>query len=97
MIEFTNTTREHLMYFAGDGSWGDGSDIVIVDTTELDGHYVDMMDELGDYYRSDFMRWYVDNQGHDQRQGEYTACEVCELWENGTEDEIIADLDSEEE
>jgi hypothetical protein len=34
------------------------------------------------------MRWYVDNQTHDQNVGEYENCVICERWEDGTEDEI---------
>lgn len=95
MIEYDDVNTEGFMYFAGDGSWGDASDIVIVNTTELDGHFTEFIDELHDYQRPDFMRWYVENQTHDQMEGD-TACQICELWESGTEDEIIEMLEGEE-
>ena len=91
MIEYNNTANENFMYFAGDGSYGDASDVVIVDVKELDGHFSEFIDELSDYQVPDFMRWYVENQTHDQLEGE-TACGICELWQTGTEDEILEDL-----
>ena len=95
MIEYTNTTHDFLLYVAGDGSWGEASDLVIVNVEELDGHYAEFIDELHDYQRPDFMRWYVENQSHDQMEGD-TACQICELWESGTEDEIMEMLEEEE-
>ena len=96
MIEYSNEgTSRDFMYVAGDGSWGDASDVVIVDVTELDGHFTEFMDELFDYQRPDYMRWYVDNQGHDQLPQD-SACEVCNLWESGTEDEILEQLQATE-
>jgi hypothetical protein len=41
------------------------------------------------------MRWYVDNQTHDQWEGD-SACEICNLWQTGTEDEIQEQLQEEE-
>lgn len=93
MIDFDNTTKPNLMFFADEGSWGDASDIVIVDVSELDGHFTEVIDEVSDHKRPEFMRWYVDNQTHDQTMGEYTNCTICELWETGTEDEILEELD----
>ena len=95
MIEYENTIKDGLMFFAGDGSWGDASDVVIVNVEELDGHFGDFIDELHDYQRPDFMRWYVENQTHDQMEGD-TACQICELWESGTEDEILEELENED-
>ena len=95
MIEYNNTTHEDFMYFAGDGSWGDASDVVIVNVQELDGHFAEFLDELHDYQIPDFMRWYVDNQTHDQTEGD-TACDICYAWQTGTEDEIIEALEEEE-
>ena len=97
MIEFDNANarpERHYSYFSADGTWGDAEDIVIVDVTELDGHYGEFLDELHDWQRPDFMRWYVENQTHDQREGDYTACEVCSGWESGTEDDIIEELEN---
>ena len=94
MIEYTNSTQDGFMFFAGDGSWGDASDVLIVNVRELDGHFTEFMDELSDYQRPDFMRWYVDNQTHDQLEGD-TACDVCERWQSGTEDEILEALEEE--
>jgi hypothetical protein len=99
MIEYSKDTDEladrNLMYFTEDGSWGSADDVVIIDVTELDGHFSDFIDELKDWQLPDFMRWYVNNQTHDQMQGEYTACQVCEYWDNGmTEDEILEDLEN---
>jgi len=94
MIEYSNETKPDFMFFAGDGSWGDASDIVIVNVEELDGHFVEFMEELRDYQRPDFMRWYVENQTHDQMESN-TACDVCERWESGTEDEILEELEEE--
>ena len=100
MIEYSKTENEQperfMMYFAGEGSWGDASDIVVIDVSEIDGHYTEMIDEVADYKRPDFMRWYVDNQTHDQTIGEYTNCEICERWEDGTEDEIQEALEDED-
>lgn len=98
MIEYSQDTdyktERYLSYFAGDGSWGDASDIVIVDVTELDGHFSEVLDEISDYKRPDFMRWYVENQTHDQDPNDYTSCRVCEHWDEGmTEDEIIETLE----
>lgn len=95
MIEYTNSTQEGFMYFAGDGSWGDASDVAIINVQELDGHFTEFLDELHDYQIPDFMRWYVENQTHDQWEGN-SACEVCNLWQSGTEDEIIEELEGEE-
>jgi hypothetical protein len=98
MIEFSNNEKPNFMYFAGEGSWGDASDIVVVNVDELDGHFEEMMEEVSDYNIPDFMRWYVDNQGHDQRSSDISYCEVCNCWESGlTEDEIIESLDEDEE
>jgi hypothetical protein len=100
MIEYQQDTdykpNRDFMYFAGDGSWGDASDVVIVDITELDGHFTEFIDELHDWQRPDFMRWYVENQGHDQWEGD-TACRVCEQWDSGmNEDEILEELEATE-
>lgn len=100
MIEFDNATatpERSRQYFASDGSWGDAEDILIVDITELDGHYAEMLEELSDWELPDFMRWYVDNQTHDQIQNENTACRVCTRWEQGTEDEILEELENEDD
>ena len=91
------TQDRWLMYFASDGSWGHADDIAVVDVTELDGHYTDFVDELNEWQLPDFMRWYVENQTHDQQEHSYTSCRVCEQWDSGmTEDEILEDLDLEE-
>jgi hypothetical protein len=95
MIEYNNTIKDDFMYFAGDGSWGDASDVVIVNVEELDGHFAEFIDELSDYQRPDFMRWYVENQTHDQLPQD-SACEICNLWESGTEDEIQEMLNADE-
>jgi len=87
MIEYENTIKDDLLYFAGDGSWGDASDLVIINAEELDGHFTEFVDELHDYQRPDYVRWYVENQTHDQLPQD-SACEICNLWESGTEDEI---------
>ncbi len=96
MIEYTNSTQEGFMFFAGEGSWGDASDVVIVNVQELDGHFTDVIDELSDWQLPNFMRWYVENQTHDQRTSDYSACDVCACWESGTEDDIIEELDSQD-
>lgn len=97
MIEYSNEYNKlNLMFFSEDGSWGSADDIVIIDTAEIDSHFVQVMEELSDSKRPDFMRWFVQNQTHDQLEGDYSACEICERWENGTEDEIISDLESED-
>lgn len=100
MIEFDNANarpERYYSYFSADGTWGDAEDIVIVDVTELDGHYSEFLDELHDWQRPDFMRWYVENQTHDQQEHSYTACRVCEQWDEGkTEDEILEELEGEE-
>jgi hypothetical protein len=97
MIEYGHNTdyktERDLIYFAGEGSWGDASDLVVVDVTELDGHFTEFIGELRDWELPDFMRWYVDNQTHDQTEGD-TACDVCYRWQSGTEDEIIEELES---
>lgn len=101
MIEYSVNTDQSidrsLMYFAGDGSWGTADDIVLVDITELDGHFTEVIDELNEWQLPDFMRWYVENQTHDQQEHSYTACRVCEQWDSGmTEDEIIVYLEEED-
>jgi ferritin len=99
MIEFDNANarpERYRQYFAGDGSWGDAEDIVVIDITELDGHFSEFLDELHDWQLPDFMRWYVENQTHDQWEGD-TACRVCELWQSGTEDEILEELENEDD
>jgi hypothetical protein len=98
MIEFDSDNlkaERYYSYFSDDGSWGDASDVVIIDITELDGHFTEFIDELRDGQRPDFMRWYVENQTHDQWEGD-AACEVCNLWESGTEDEILEELQATE-
>ena len=100
MIEYGEETPDtmgtNLMYFASDGSWGDASDIVVIDTTELDGHFGEFIDELSDWEIPNFMRWYVENQTHDQIPNDNTACRVCTRWdEDITEDEILEELDEE--
>jgi hypothetical protein len=97
MIEYSNETKPNFMFFAGEGSWGDASDIVIVNVDELDGHFSEVIEGISEYSIPDFMRWYVDNQTHDQQPNDYLPCEVCELWEQGTEDEIIEKLEEEED
>lgn len=97
MIEYNNTTNQDFLYFAGDGSWGDASDIVIVNVEELDGHFGEFIDEVNEWQRPEFMRWYVENQTHDQDPHTYTACRVCEQWNEGlTETEILEELDKED-
>ena len=95
MIEYNNTTKDYFMYFSGDGSWGDASDVVIVNVEELDGHFGDFIDELSDWQRPDYMRWYVENQTHDQTEGD-TACDICYRWKSGTEDEILEEMEATE-
>jgi hypothetical protein len=100
MIEYSKDTdhkpERNLMYFAGDGSWGTADDIVVVDITELDGHFTEVIDELNEWLLPDFMRWYVDNQTHDQVES-YNTCNICALWDSGmTEDEIIVYLEEED-
>lgn len=97
MIHYDNANKTpYLMFFAGEGSWGDASDIVLVDVAELDGHFTEVIDSVSDHKRPDFMRWYVDNSGHDQTMGDYENCVICDRWEFGTEDEIQEALDDEE-
>lgn len=101
MIEYSHDTDHkpyrHYSYFAGEGSYGDASDIVIVDVTELDSHWVDMIECLSDWQRPDFMRWYVDNQTHYQEEGDDFPCIICEQWDSGlTEDEIREQLGEED-
>jgi hypothetical protein len=98
MIEYTNEyNRLNLMYFSEDGSYGSADDIVIIDTTEIDGHFQEVLDFGGVYetYRPDFMRWYVDNQGHDKLDNEDGSCDICDRWQSGTEDEIQEELEEE--
>ena len=102
MIEYSVNTDQtldrNLMYFAGDGSWGSADDIAVVDVTELDGHFVEFIDEVNEWQRPDYVRWFVENQTHDQAPHSYTACRVCEHWnEEMTEDEIIEYLENEED
>jgi hypothetical protein len=95
MIEFDNANarpERYYQYFSDDGSYGDASDIVVVDVTELDGHYAEVLDELHEYQLPDFMRWYVDNQSHDQQPEDYYACVICKHWQDGTEEEIQEDI-----
>jgi hypothetical protein len=100
MIEYSSDTdyktERDIMYFAGDGSWGPADDVVIVDVTELDGHFGEFVDELSDWELPDFMRWYVENQTHDQISNDNTACRVCTRWEEGTEKEILEELENED-
>ena len=97
MIEYENpTNKDNIMYFASDGSYGTPDDILIVDVTELDGHFSEFLDELSDWQLPSFMRWYVDNQTHDQDPSDYSACKVCDAWQSGSEDEIIEMLGEEE-
>ena len=101
MIDYSMNTDQTdgkwLMYFAADGSWGNADDIVIVDVTELDGHFTEVIETLSDWQLPDFMRWYVDNQTHDQMRDDekYVPCLICEQWDwetTLTEAEIIARL-----
>lgn len=100
MIEYTNEyNRLNLMFFSEDGSYGSADDIVIIDTTEIDGHFQEVIDfgDIHETQRQDFMRWYVENQGHDKLESEYGSCEICDRWQNGTEDEIQEELEEEGE
>jgi hypothetical protein len=99
MIEYSNNNpNRHYCYFAGEGSYGDASDIVVIDVAELDSHWASFIEEVSDWQRPDFMRWFVDNQTHYQESNSYTDCQVCYQWNSGlTEDEIIAELESEKE
>lgn len=97
MIEYENTIKDDLMYFAGDGSYGDASDVVIINVQELDGHFSDFLDEVNEWQRPDFMRWYVENQTHDQEPHTYTACQVCEHWNEGMDEDEIMEMLGEEE
>lgn len=97
MIHFDNEGKtQHLMFFAGEGSWGDASDIVLVDAMEIDTHFTEVLDSISDWKRPAFMRWYVENQTHDQEMGDYENCIICSCWEDGTEDEIREMIDSQE-
>jgi hypothetical protein len=100
MIEYTNAyDRLNLMFFSEDGSYGSADDIVIIDTTEIDGHFQDVIDngDIHESERQDFMRWFVENQTHDKLEGEYGSCEICDRWKSGTEDEIQEELEEEGE
>ena len=98
MIDYSMNTDQTdgkwLMYFAADGSWGHADDIVIMDVTELDGHYTEVIECLSDWQLPDFMRWYAENNTHDQIRKNYSMCLVCEDWDTGkTEDEILETLE----
>jgi len=101
MIEYTNEyNRLNLMFFSEDGSYGSADDIVIIDTTEIDGHFQEVLDfgDISETQRQDFMRWYVENQTHDKLEGEYDgSCGICDRWQSGTEDEIQEELEEEGE
>jgi len=99
MIEYSHDNpNHHYCYFAGEGSYGDASDIVIVDVSGLDSHWASFIEEVNEWQRPSFMRWFVENQTHYQDEHSYTACRVCEKWDSGMyENDIIAELESEEE
>jgi hypothetical protein len=88
MIEYDNEKKTTLMYFAGDGSWGETEDLLVMNVEELDSHFTEFLEYMNEYLRPDFMRWYVDNQGHDKLRGQM-PCDICDNWQFGTEDEII--------
>ena len=97
MIEYDLTTNQNFMYFAGDGSWGSADDIVVINVDELDGHFVEFIDEVNEWQRPAYVRWFVENQKHDQAPHSYTACRVCEHWnEDLTETEILIELEKED-
>lgn len=65
------------LYFSQDGSYGDATDIAIIDMATLaDGHLTDMIECVNDFDRPDFARWFVAND-HEQDGDEYD-CAVCQ-------------------
>jgi hypothetical protein len=95
VIQYSNNDKDNLRYFSNDGAYGNALDIVVVDVSELDSHWSEMLEEFYDWKLPSFMRWYVDNATHDQMPAPYLACQICEMWEQGTEDEIIEMLNEE--
>ena len=101
MIEYSHDNpNNHYCYFSSEGSYGDASNIVVVDVSGLDSHWADVVEALKDWQRPDFMRWYVDNQCHYQEETDDFPCAICEQWQwnsDLTEDEIIERLKEEEQ
>ena len=98
MIEYSHEyQKQNLMYVTEDGSYGSADDVVIFDATELDGHWADVIEggDVRESQRPDFIRWFIENQTHDQLEGEYVPCEICDRWQGGTEDEIQEELEEE--
>lgn len=95
MIWFDNNNEnEYLMFFAGDGSYGEASDIVVVDYRTVSEHCIEFVEFVSDWDRPAFMRWAMLNDTHEPTAENGAECEVCERWADGTEDEILAEMEN---
>jgi hypothetical protein len=99
---YSDDSHSYSFYVAGDGSYGDGSDIVIVDRrtmTDSEQHFIDELDQWHDWQRPQFVRWFLMNP-HDILQGEF-GCRVCEMYDPSnfhlTVEDILNELKEEYE
>lgn len=80
-------------YFAEDGNWGDANGLSIVDTDNLDDHFIEQVDHIREYYRAEWADWFTRNNHAFKDNGEdYGICVYCELFEDGSLSEIEAEL-----
>lgn len=95
MIEYSNEGKD-LLYFAGEGSWGDASDIVIIDPkamTKEEAHFLEEVEGWSDWERPDFVRWNLRNL-HDPMPNEdnYNACQICEYFDPDNRHKTLVDV-----
>lgn len=94
MIEYSNEGR-NLMYFAGEGSWGDAGDIVIIDPdsfTEEEAHFIDGVEHWSDWQRPDFIRWNIRNLHEPMLGGYYGDCQICEMYDPDNRHLTLVDI-----
>ena len=79
-------------YFAPDGNWGGADGLVTVEADGLDEHFIEYVDNVGEYRRAEWAEWFAKNN-HAYKNDGYNACEFCENFDLGTLAEITKELE----
>lgn len=77
---YEQNETSNSMYFAGDGSYGDAGNLVVVDLNAVkDLHFIDQLEQLdwSEEAYPDFVRWAVKNPHEPVRDSGDLECAVC--------------------
>jgi hypothetical protein len=81
-------------YFATDGNWGGADGLVTVDASDLDDHFLEYVDSVGEYERPEWAAWFAKNNHAIPLTDTDGMCYYCDNFEVGTLQEIDDDLDT---